>query len=69
MFGVDTDRWSDMKFTYLEDMWYAPFTGDYDVRCFVPPEGYLASAELIDVHPESLEDLEQAVWFIFLKEE
>jgi len=40
--------------------WY----GLDDVRGYVPPRGWTAVAELLDVHPISGRTLEESVWWI-----
>jgi hypothetical protein len=42
------------------------FIGQSDVRCYQPPVGYKAVAELIDVHPITQQQLNQSEWWIFL---
>ncbi|MDB5985660.1 MAG: hypothetical protein JWR16_713 [Nevskia sp.] len=50
---------------------YAPGTvrarrwnGDGDVRCYIPPRGWTAVAELLDVHPITGKRLRQSMWWI-----
>ncbi len=38
--------------------------GRGDVRSYVPPRGWTAVAELLDVHPITGEQLKQSSWWI-----
>jgi hypothetical protein len=40
--------------------------GQSDVRCYQPPVGYKAVAELIDVHPITQQQFDRSEWWIFL---
>ena len=42
------------------------FIGQQDVRCYRPPLGYSATAELIDCHPLTQQHFAQSEWWIFL---
>jgi hypothetical protein len=42
------------------------YVGQADVRCYRPPSGYSATAELIEVHPFTNNPLAQSEWWIFL---
>lgn len=42
------------------------YIGQQDVRCYQPPLGYSAIADLIDRHPLTQEQLAQSEWWIFL---
>lgn len=42
------------------------YFGQQDVRCYRPPSGYNATAELIDSHPVTGERLSQSEWWVFL---
>lgn len=42
------------------------YIGKDDVRCYRPPLGYTATAELIEVHPLTNKQLAQSEWWIFL---
>ena len=41
------------------------WNGSGDVRGYVPPEGCTATAYLIEIHPETGEQLEESEWWIF----
>ena len=45
------------------------FIGQQDVRCYRPPLGYSATAELIDCHPLTQQHFAQSEWWIFLTPE
>ena len=45
------------------------YIGQKDVRCYRPPLGYSATAELIDSHPLTREQFAQSEWWIFLSPE
>jgi hypothetical protein len=42
------------------------YIGEQDVRCYRPPLGYSATAELIEVHPWTKEVFSKSQWWIFL---
>lgn len=42
------------------------YIGQHDVRCYRPPLGYNATADLIDIHPITGEQLSQSEWWLFL---
>lgn len=42
------------------------YIGLHDVRCYCPPRGYKATADLIDIHPITGERLAQSEWWLFL---
>lgn len=42
------------------------YIGQDDVRCFRPPKGYSATAELIEYHPLTQKPLNQSEWWVFL---
>lgn len=42
------------------------FIGDCDPRCYRPPIGYLAHAELVEYHPVTDHYLDNGQWWIFL---
>jgi hypothetical protein len=42
------------------------FIGQQDVRCYLPPLGYSAIAELTDCHPFTQQHFAQSEWWIFL---
>ena len=45
------------------------YIGQQDVRCYRPPLGYSATAELIDSHPFTREQFAKSEWWIFLSPE
>ena len=45
------------------------YIGQQDVRCYRPPLGFSATAELIDSHPLTQEKFAQSEWWIFLSPE
>ena len=42
------------------------YIGQQDVRCYRPPLGYRATAELIDSHPLTNKQFTKSEWWIFL---
>ncbi len=42
------------------------YIGQQDVRCYCPPSGYNATADLIDIHPITGERLTQSEWWLLL---
>jgi len=42
------------------------YIGQQDIRCYRPPLGYSAIAELIEYHPLTKEQFAQSVWRILL---
>lgn len=42
------------------------YIGQQDVRCYRPPSGYNATANLVDIHPITGEPLSQSEWWLFL---
>lgn len=42
------------------------YIGQHDVRCYRPPSGYNATADLVDIHPITGEPLAQSEWWVLL---
>ncbi len=42
------------------------YIGRQDVRCYRPPSGYNATADLVDIHPMTGERLPQSEGWLFL---
>ncbi len=42
------------------------YIGQHDVRCYHPPLGFNATADLIEIHPITGEQLPQSEWWLFL---
>lgn len=45
------------------------YVGQQDIRCYRPPRGYRTTAQLIDVHPFTNQQLTRSEWWIFLTPE
>ncbi len=42
------------------------YIGQSDVRCYQPPPGYSATAQMIDNHPLTQQRFQQSQWWIVL---
>lgn len=41
--------------------------GEGDIRCYVPPPGWEAMADMVDRHPVTGEQMEDSEWWVFIR--